>query len=287
VNDNHYDLTYLSLGAGVQSSAMLVMTVLGLHDCPRADFAIFADTQGEPQWVYDQVSALTAWAGGHNFPIHTVTRGSLSEESINGRVLVGGERGLGRLFVPAFLKNPDNSQGIIGRQCTEEYKIKPINHKLREFLGVAPRARCTQRVRALIGISTDEADRMKTNRTPWIDNCYPLIDAGLNRDRCVRLLHDENIPTPPKSACVYCPYHGDRFWLDLKKKYPEEWARAVGFDDAIRKIVYPPPNPGLRSVPYLHRQLKPLAEVEFDHEDQMDLFSEECAGICGAGICGV
>ena len=43
-------LTYLSLGAGVQSTALLVISAHGLYGCPRADLAIFADTQDEPAY---------------------------------------------------------------------------------------------------------------------------------------------------------------------------------------------------------------------------------------------
>ena len=56
-----YDYTYLSLGAGVQSSALLV---LGCTDerVPKPDAAVFADTGDEPSWVYDYLKVLTEWA---------------------------------------------------------------------------------------------------------------------------------------------------------------------------------------------------------------------------------
>src|SRR5688572_29312323 len=66
VNDR---FTYLSLGAGVQSSALLVMSALGLRDCPKAEVAIFADTQDEPKWVYEQVAALAEWGATHGLPV--------------------------------------------------------------------------------------------------------------------------------------------------------------------------------------------------------------------------
>ena len=55
-----YDFTYLSLGAGVQSSALLLMLEKGLFgmDKYKVDVCFFADTQGEPYWVYDQLSKL-------------------------------------------------------------------------------------------------------------------------------------------------------------------------------------------------------------------------------------
>lgn len=56
--ESDYDFTYLSLGAGVQSSALFVMSALGMYGCPKADVAIFADTGDEPSWVYDQLHRL-------------------------------------------------------------------------------------------------------------------------------------------------------------------------------------------------------------------------------------
>jgi hypothetical protein len=50
--------TYLSLGAGVQSSALYVMALRG--HLPRPDVAIFADTGAEPPWVYQIVRRLSA-----------------------------------------------------------------------------------------------------------------------------------------------------------------------------------------------------------------------------------
>jgi hypothetical protein len=32
-----HDFTYISLGAGVQSTALVILSVQGLHGCPRAD----------------------------------------------------------------------------------------------------------------------------------------------------------------------------------------------------------------------------------------------------------
>lgn len=44
---------FISLGAGVQSTTMLLMSLNG--DLERADCAIFADTQDEPKAVYDHL----------------------------------------------------------------------------------------------------------------------------------------------------------------------------------------------------------------------------------------
>ena len=74
-----YDITYLSLGAGVQSTALLAMSCDD-DRVPTADLAIFADTQCEPDYVYKNIERLKTLS---NIPIHVVTAGSLTEDAID------------------------------------------------------------------------------------------------------------------------------------------------------------------------------------------------------------
>lgn len=65
-----YDLIYLSLGAGVQSSTLLACSVLGLHGVPKVDCAIFADTKAEMDETYRYLDFLTKWSGDRGVPVH-------------------------------------------------------------------------------------------------------------------------------------------------------------------------------------------------------------------------
>ena len=49
-------LSYLGLGAGVQSSTIVEMMVLGL--LPKVDLAVFSDLEDEPSYVYRQLNYL-------------------------------------------------------------------------------------------------------------------------------------------------------------------------------------------------------------------------------------
>ena len=51
-----YDLKYISLGEGVQSPALYLMSCNG--DAEKADVAIFADTGDEPTYVYEYLEYL-------------------------------------------------------------------------------------------------------------------------------------------------------------------------------------------------------------------------------------
>ena len=56
------DMRVLSLGAGVQSTTLLLMAVEGI--LPGLDCAIFADTGWEPARVYEHLDRVSAVAAG-------------------------------------------------------------------------------------------------------------------------------------------------------------------------------------------------------------------------------
>lgn len=269
-------LTYLSLGAGVQSSAMFVMSALGLRGCPRAEVAVYADTQDEPKWVYAQLQALEAFGQAHGLPIVRVTAGKLSDETY-GHAAGTRKR---RAALPVFTLGDDGREAMLPRQCTEEYKLAPIRRYLRQRLGVQPRTPLPKgAVEALIGISFEERDRIKESGRRWIVNRWPLIESVMRKHDCIALLEAHGVPVPNKSACIYCPFHDDAYWLMLREQEPEAFADACRFDEAVRSVS----RSGLRRPIYLHRSLTPLRDVTFKvAEPGLDFsFRSECGGSCG------
>jgi len=268
-----YDYTYLSLGAGVQSSALLVLSCTD-DRVPKPDVAIFADTGDEPAWVYNYLKVLTEWAKPHGVEVVTAKKGVLSEWVID-------RQNAGKRFVtvPVFTKNDDGSQGILRRQCTREFKVDPITKKVRELLGYQPRQRIREKVRCMLGISLDEMQRMKESWHGWITNCWPLIDLEIKREHCHKIIADAGLPEAKRSACVYCPYHSDSHWQWMKDDHPEEFAKAVEFDEGIRDMTMR----GREQPAYVHRSCVPLSEAVFHagDPDQVDLFNNECEGMCG------
>lgn len=124
----------ISLGAGVQSTTMLLMAEAG-EITPRPDAAIFADTGWEPRAVYEHLSRLEA---SSSIPIYRVSAGNLRTQLLEGVGLTSTKR---FVTIPFHLRNLDGEKGMGRRQCTKEYKIEPIERKLRELLGVKFRAR--------------------------------------------------------------------------------------------------------------------------------------------------
>ena len=268
---------YLSLGAGVQSSTLALMYALGeLGPMPKA--AIFADTQAEPAGVYTWLDWLEKQLP---FEVIRVTAGSLTLHELEIKTSKKTGKKYRQNRIPTFALNPDGSKGLLGRGCTVDFKINPIRKKLRELANVPRGSKdvvCVQ----CIGISTDEFKRMKPSRDPWWFSRFPLIEKRISRAVCFDWMESHGFPVPPRSACVYCPFHSDKEWRRLKTEEPEEFGRAVAFEKQIQEVNKE--DETMRSVPFLHGSLKPLESVDFRSDvdrGQQLLWDEECEGMCG------
>lgn len=277
---NHDNLVHvLSLGAGVQSSTMALMAAAGeLLPMPKA--AIFADTKAEPASVYKWLDWLETKLP---FPVYRVQdKLGLIEESLTLRARVRTEgKPWSKSLVPAYVANPDGTRGIMGRSCTADKKIAPLLKKQKQ-IGNVPRGCKEPRVVTWIGISLDEVTRMKPSREKWAINRWPLIEAEMTRHDCLRWMEKMGFPKPPRSACVFRPFHSDNEWRRLKSEEPDEFRRAVEFERNLQEVKRKSDN--LNGVPFLHGSLRPLDQVDFATDaqrGQMDFFQNECEGMCG------
>lgn len=253
----------LSLGAGVQSSTLALMIARG--ELPPVDCAIFSDTGWEPKAVYEWLNWLETQLP---FPIHRVSLGNLRSDMME--AMAGKRKRVAA--VPWFQLSPKGKEGMGRRQCTAEYKLRPLQRKVVELMdGKRPKGGCEM----LIGISMDEVWRMKPSRVQYIVNKFPLIEKQITRQQCLRWMEERQYPKPPKSSCIGCPFYSDAQWRALT---PEEFADAVEVDRAIRH------QPGMRAQQFMHKSLKPLDQVDFSTDEergQLTLFNNECEGLCG------
>lgn len=114
-------LHVLSLGAGVQSTTVLLMSCRG--ELPKLDAAIFADTQWEPEEVYEHLNWLSNEAAEAGIPVYRVTNGNLRRHTLEGFVRGSAAEGQRYASLPLYVLNPDGSQGMVRRQCTREYGL--------------------------------------------------------------------------------------------------------------------------------------------------------------------
>jgi|TARA_R100000479_G_scaffold99938_1_gene49669 hypothetical protein len=278
------EIRVLSFGGGVQSSTLLLMAIHGELKKP-IDHVIFADTGYEPKGVYEWIETLKPLAEKAGIPFHIVSAGNIKEDTFSpGRFA----------SIPFHVLNDDGTRGIARRQCTQDYKIIPVQKKERELVGLKPRQRWNQEkhgvVINLMGISTDEIQRMKDNRlAPNIINEYPLIDMWMSRYDCIRWCQEKGYGRPPRSACIACPYHSDKEWRKMKMEDPESFEEAVRFEKALQTPLpmegdVPHQKDRFKGTLFLHNSCKPLDEIDFRNEEdrgQTSLFDQECEGMCG------
>ena len=180
--------------------------------------------------------------------------------------------------------SPEGKKGLLGRKCTADYKVKAIQRKTREILGIK---RFDKRegllVDQLIGISTDEATREKKSHIPAIRLIYPLLDLGMSRTDCIEYMTRQGYPEPPKSACIFCPFHSDEMWLEIQKN-KEEWDKVVAFERQLQENCQN--DDVTRGRPYLHVSCVDIDKVVFKPKlngprPQVNMFGNECEGLCG------
>jgi hypothetical protein len=97
----------------------------------------------------------------------------------------------------------------------------------------------------------------------------------MTRQHCLDWMASHGYPQPPRSACVFCPYHDDKEWLRMA---PAEFADAVAYEKRLQHAYSQTPLDG---IPYLHASRVPLDQVTFSASAAPDLFGNECEGMCG------
>lgn len=291
-------LTYMAFGGGTQSMAMLILAAEG--KIPRPDVVLFADTKGEPAWVYDQVAWAASFALGHGMPFHKVERDDGIEEQID--YALNGD--VSRIDNPPFYisaqyadagplwrhpEDPDRyfdseyydevDKDGVALRCPDDDGWEIVGSRVAVRKGNAMqkctrhwKARCMeswiakarakdQPVIAQIGLSADEVGRMKAGgEKPYIRFSYPLIELGMRRGDSIRLVEERAGFTPKRSACRFCPWHSDAYWQMLKDDHPDEFEKAARFEDKARNLKG---RVGIEGEPFLHPSRKPLREVDF------------------------
>lgn len=312
------DLRVLSLGGGTQSCALALMSAAG--ELPRLDHVVFADTQGELPETYAYLWYLAGQLAEAGIPLHIVSAGSLETGLL-------GQRMAAQPSPPAHMVAPGEALGRLnGYRCSYDFKRRVVAAHIKRLCGKRGAwKRAT--VEQWMGFSTDEAYRAKEaiecrcghNRTvqrgkrtelihteaegckrcacakfdPWLTNAWPLLDLGMRRNDTIAWFAANGHPTPPRSACWFCPNSRNVRWRDLRSNHPDLWERACAIDESIREVgdfrdrSKQTFKAGTRF--YLHEQRVPLrlADLDADGPDaaQASLFDLAVDGDCNAGTC--
>jgi len=205
---NPYPLSYLSLGAGVNSTGMLIYL---LTQTQWRGPIVHSDTGCELPETYQFLEHLRPWVQQHGLDILTLPRKYYSQ-----RVQASAT-----LYHYAW----DNAMLPLrtARWCTTEYKIRPLK---RYMLDMHLHA-------ALIGISTDEAHRANHERY-WLQ--YPLLNAGLSRTDCLTLIAEQSLPKPHHSHCWLCPLMALPEWRHIYDHHPHLFERSIELEDHVSQV---------------------------------------------------
>jgi hypothetical protein len=269
-----------SFGVGVQSTTLAFLTMAKdpeLLRCMKGLLPtkfVFSDTGDEPASVYRHLESMKSTMTQRGLELTVLCRGSLGEH-ILGRI-ASGRRGMSSL--PLFVRGKDGTMGPMRRKCTSDFKSRLIDPYMRDY--AAPRGFLSH----WMGISMDEAHRMRTTLDDWRVFDYPLVEMRWTRERCIEYLREQvyvdgNPTAVVKSACYFCPFRRPEEWRRLRDEDPVEWQRALDFEAKVTAA----PLPGMREIGYLNRRGVSIAEyADVGSTQNADVsWDAECAGVCG------
>lgn len=229
-------MNIVSFGGGTDSAAMLVG--LHRHGVP-VDLILFADTGAEQPHTYAFVETMDRWLRAHGMPGITVV------ENVDRY----GDRLTLEMECLRSCTLPSLAYGY--KTCSQKHKIGPQD----KFCNHHPACRAAwargEKVIKFIGYDAGEARRRdkaqdRDAKDKKYRKVYPLLEWGWDRDTCIRAVEEAGLPRPGKSSCFFCPSMKKPEVLELRRRYPDLFARALAMEDAAR--------PGLTRIKGLGRR---------------------------------
>ena len=264
--------TAISYGGGVQSTAMLVLAAQGKlgYDIDAALFSNVGDDSEHPATLEYVRTVAAPFAHDHGIELRELYATTADGK---GRTLYSLLMAENTPSIPIRLEPvgmPAN------RSCTNHFKVQVIAKYLKEQ-GATPAKKAT----VCIGISTDEIHRADggKNKPKYQHSVYPLIDLGLSRDNCQKIISDAGLPMPRKSACFFCPYTRGYQWAEMRRDEPDLFEKACAVEDAINIKRVEQGKPAA----YLSRLQSPLRNMH-EAQDLLPIFGPD-ADTCDEGYC--
>lgn len=232
-----------SCGGGTQSGA--IAALIGQGKLPRPDVAFMTDTGRERSGTWPFVDGFirpNLARAGVELTIVNASEFARLDVYWNDTVLLPGFTTL------------SGQVGKLSPFCSGKWK-RDVGERFLRSIGV-------ERCRNWIGISRDEAGRIRAQHRGWLELWYPLIfEIPMRRDECVELIRSMGwLGEIPHSACWMCPNATDAEWLDMKRNWPDDFTRACQLEAETRVR-----DPHF----YLHQSCVLLIDVDFDAQRTM------------------
>ena len=192
-------------GCGVNSVAMMIELV---KRSVHVDYILFANTGGwsnlgEKHETYRYKRFFSNWLKSKGYPeIKTVVYNS--EGLYNEMIRLG--------TIPSI--------AFGWKTCSIKWKIYASDKYLK--------AKGVKIKHKILGYDAGESHRTDTDYTEEnVSFWYPLVDWGLDRMDCVKIIIDAGLPLPPKSSCFFCPNMQAWEIHQLKEEDPCRFDHAV------------------------------------------------------------
>ncbi|GGZ42513.1 phosphoadenosine phosphosulfate reductase [Streptomyces rubiginosohelvolus] len=262
----------VSYGGGVQSTALLVLAAQGRVDFRTFLMANVGDDSEHPGTLRYLEEYAKPFAADHGIELAVLDR--VMVRSGETRTLYGQLTKEGSRSIPIPVRMSNGAPGT--RQCTAEFKIKVVGRELKRW-GATKQHPATVGV----GISLDEIHRANKRRCePHEEIVYPLLDLGLRRIDCVRIIREAGLPVPPKSSCWFCPFQRPETWHDMRRNEPDLFEKSCQLEELLNERR---DTLGKDHV-YLTRFGRPLRQAIPDGVDVLPGF-EDTDGLCDSGWC--
>ena len=189
---------YLSFGAGVNSTALLLLLI----DQGEEFETVFVNHGGDYPETYEYVEYLRA----EGFEITEV---------------LPDVEGYSSLYDFCYARQIIPFRRF--RWCSDKFKVLPFIN----YIEIP----CT----CYLGFDMDEqhrADRRKIKRKKERDMIYeyPLITAEMSRDDCVKSIAAHGLKVPPKSGCFFCPFMKRSEIRDMYLYRPDLYEKAKALE---------------------------------------------------------
>ena len=181
--------TFISLGLGVNSTAILALIKLGRLKYEKP-YCVFADVGAEKPETYEYLKYLEKVS-----PLKVVVVRATNEKE-------------GNLY--EYCKKKKILPQRYMRWCTHRWKRKPVDKFRKGKLNK------NEDFKVIIGIAYDEKHRAMR----WMNDShssFPLIDLKMSRDDCIKVIKEVGWKVPVKSGCWFCPFAPLEEFAQLKR----------------------------------------------------------------------
>lgn len=209
-------ITIASYGGGTNSTAMLIEMAMRGEPAPHA--ILFADTGGEKPHTYAHVEEFSAWLEKQGYPRITTVK----KVTRDGDVLTLEQNCLNKAMLPSI------AYGF--KTCSQKYKIQPQEKWANNDPACKAEWAAGRKVVKLIGFDAGEPQRATERDDPKYTWRYPLIEWGITRADCVKIIESCQISLPGKSSCFFCPNMRPAEIRQLGRDYPDLLQRALDME---------------------------------------------------------